>query len=146
MFSHLEGNVTAEHREKAVMLAQNAPLLRRKLKTKTFKQACLLRGVDIKCLRPRSISSFKTSTLCFCIRYNFPSLVRLQKFLMFFFHLAVPNRAQELSPDEQQFHYNEYEEERLHLLGSIVISSRTYCFTLLRFSHDTVTVVLRQSQ
>jgi len=90
--SMTEGNVTAEHREKAVMLAQNAPLLRRKLKTKTFKQACLLRGVDIRCLRPRSIASFKT----------------------------MPNRAQELSPDEQQFHYNEYEEERLHLLGLVV--------------------------
>jgi len=90
--SMTEGNVTSEHREKAVMLAQNAPLLRRKLKTKTFRQACLLRGVDMGCLKPRSLASFKT----------------------------LPNRAQELTPDEQQFHYNEYEEERLHLLGLVV--------------------------
>lgn len=90
--SMTEGNVTSEHREKAIMLAQNAPLLRRKLKNKTFRQACLLRGVDIDALKPRSLASFKT----------------------------MPNRAQELSPDEQQFHYNEYEEERLHLLGLVV--------------------------
>lgn len=90
--SMTEGNVTAENREKAVMLAQNAPLLRRKLKNKTFLQACMLRGVNVQDLKPRSLASFKT----------------------------LPNRAQELSPEEQQFHYNEYEEERLHLLGLAV--------------------------
>ena len=60
---HSIGNVTAEHREKAIMLAQNAPLLRRKLKNKIFRQACFLRGVDINALKPRSLASFKTSTL-----------------------------------------------------------------------------------
>ena len=61
------GNITAEHREKAVMLAQNAPLLRRKLKNKTFRQAALLRGVNIEELKPRSLASFKTSVFEFVI-------------------------------------------------------------------------------
>lgn len=90
--SMTEGDVTQENREKAVMLAQNAPLLRRKLRNKTFLEACRLRGVDPADLAPRGIASFKT----------------------------LPNRAQELSPAEQQVQYNAYETERLHLLGLVV--------------------------
>lgn len=86
------GNVTREHKVKAQQLASNNHLLKRKLRDNLFLDACYMTGVNPNELQPKSLEDFRTH----------------------------PNRAQELTREEQKLRFEDFQSDRLELLETVV--------------------------
>lgn len=91
-----EGDVSDNDKAKAASLAGNVSLLKQKLSDKIFLDACFLRGVEPKQLLPKPYEFFATE----------------------------PNRARRLSEEEQKLRFDNFEENRVYMLG-LVVSQET---------------------
>lgn len=92
-----EGDVSDNDRAKAQSLANNPSLLKQKLQDKIFVDACFLRGVTPDQLKPKPYEFFATE----------------------------PNRAKRLSPEEQKLRYDNFENNRVYMLGLVVSQETT---------------------
>ena len=93
-----EGRVSYKDRQQALILAANPRILASKLQDKVFADGCRRRGFDPSQLLPRDINDFA--------HFN--------------------GRAATLSIEEQEFRFQEFEKERMHLLSLAICTERIH--------------------
>ena len=93
-----ESRVSRKDRQEALILAANPRILESKLQDKVFADGCRRRGFDPRQLLPQDISDFS--------HFN--------------------GRAATLTIEEQEFRFQEFEKERMHLLALALCTERIY--------------------